>query len=296
MKLRGLFAGLTTIDIQYFVDKFPVSNKKLKTDAPEILVGGPATNAAVAFAYLNGGASLASATGKNSFSALIESDFNKNKIQHYNLTGSVDCNPVLASVVTSGINGDRTIFTHNPGPIVSEFKSGELFQQINPQIILLDGFYPEAIVELAHKSREKNVPVVLDCGSWKPQYKQLIPLADIVICSEDFVPPGCKSLNDIVDFLHANSVRKSAISRGEKNVIYYDNGRRGEIPVEKINIIDSLGAGDFLHGAFCFFYLQMNFHFEKALKQAVNFATFTCKFKGTRSWVNKNKTFLKIAK
>lgn len=285
MKFSGLFAGLTTIDIQYFVDKFPAPNKKIKTDAPEILVGGPATNAAVAFAQLNGGASLVSATGKNSFSTFIESDFKENNIQYYNVTGSDSCNPVLATVVTSGINGDRTIFTHHPGPISSEITSGELFRMVNPQIILLDGFYPEVTVELALKSREENVPVVLDCGSWKPQYKQLIPLADIAICSEDFFPPGCENINEVVDFLHKNGVRKSAISRGGDNVIFCDCGKRGEVPVENIKITDSLGAGDFLHGAFCFYYLQRNFHFEDALKQAVNFATFTCKFKGTRSWV-----------
>ena len=54
MKKNGLFLGLTTIDIQYFVDSFPASNVKVKTHPPEIMVGGPATNAAVAFAHLNG--------------------------------------------------------------------------------------------------------------------------------------------------------------------------------------------------------------------------------------------------
>ncbi len=289
MKFSGLFAGLTTIDIQYFVDKFPASNKKIKTDAPELLVGGPATNAAVAFATLDGGASLVSAVGKNSFLMYIENDFKENNIHHYNLTGSVECNPILATVVTSIINGDRTIFTHHPEPIVSEFSSVELFRLVSPQIILLDGFYPEAFMELAIKSKEENVPVVLDCGSWKPQYKELLPFTDIAICSEDFIPPGCNNLDDVVGFLRDHGVQKSAISRGGDNVIFDDCGKRGEVPVEKTKIADSLGAGDFLHGAFCFYYLQMNCHFEHALKHAVKFATLTCKYEGTRSWIKKIK-------
>ncbi len=289
MKYAGLFAGLTTVDIQYFVDQFPPANKKIKTGAPEILVGGPATNAAVAFAWLNDGAILVSATGKNSFSDFIARDFKQNKIQQINLTGSLECNPVLASVVTSAVNGERNIFTHHPEPISPVVSAAELLHQAKPQIVLLDGFYPESGVELASKSRQENIPVVLDCGSWKPQYKQLIPLADIAICSEDFLPPGCKNLNDVVDFLHNNGVRKSAISRGEKNLIFCDSGRRGEVNVEKTQIVDSLGAGDFLHGAFCFYYLKLNFGFEEALKQAVKFATFTCRFKGTRSWIKQLK-------
>ena len=295
MKYSGFFAGLTTIDIQYFVDQFPESNKKLKTAAPDILVGGPATNAAIAFSHLNGGACLASATGKNPFSTYIGDDFLQNKVQYYNFTASKKSNPVLATVVTSGINGDRTIFTHHPGPIASELDVGELIQQVNPQIILLDGFYPEATVELAHICNLKNVPVVLDCGSWKPQYEILVPLADIVICSNDFFPPGCGSINEVVDFLHNSGVKKAAVSRGADNLVFVDSGRRGELPVEKTNIVDTLGAGDFLHGAFCFYFLDTNFQFEEALKQAVNFATFTCKFKGTRSWINNINSYLEIA-
>lgn len=285
MKYTGLFGGLTTIDIQYFVDKFPDANKKIKTCAPDILVGGPATNAAVAFSWLNDGAFLASATGNNSFSNFIANDFYRNKIQHFNLTGSLECNPVLASVITSVSNGHRNIFTHYPEAIVPEVSAGELIREVKPQIVLLDGFYPEFSVELARNLRQENVPVVLDCGSWKPQYEQLIPLADAVICSEDFFPPGCKSLTDVGDYLHNCGIQKSAVSRGEKSLVFWDEGRRGEVHVEQTQIIDSLGAGDFLHGAFCFYYLNLNFQFEEALKQAVKFATFTCRFKGTRIWI-----------
>ena len=55
MKHRALFVGLTTIDIQYFVNEFPASNRKIKTNPPDLFVGGPATNAAVAFAKLRQG-------------------------------------------------------------------------------------------------------------------------------------------------------------------------------------------------------------------------------------------------
>ncbi len=296
MKFSGLFAGLTTVDIHYFVDSFPVSNKKVKTDAPELFVGGPATNAAVAFAWLNGGASLVSSTGKNSFSGFIENDLIQNKVQHFNLTGSLPVNPVVASVITSRKNGDRNIFTHNPERINPEINADELFLKSRPEIILLDGFYPESVVEFAHKARNQNIPVVLDCGSWKPQYRQLIPFADIVICSADFIPPGCKNEVDVVDFLHDGGVKKSAISRGEKNMIYFYEGKIGEVPVETIKIKDSLGAGDFLHGAFCYYYLHMGHDFVSALKQAAKFATFTCMFDGTRSWINNFNTFVQIAK
>jgi len=127
-EFSGLFAGLTTIDIQYFVDSFPAPNNKVKTAPPEILVGGPATNAAVAFAYLNRRASLATAIGDNPFSGFIQNDFTETAIQHTDLVHNRKLNPVMATVVTSKDNGNRNIFTHHPEtikPQISPESTGE---------------------------------------------------------------------------------------------------------------------------------------------------------------------------
>ena len=176
MNYKGLFIGLTTIDIQYFVDKFPDSNKKIKTKPPEILVGGPATNAAVAFSKLNNSAILASAVGQNSFSNFIDTDFVQTNIKHYDFAGQKEINPVIASVVTAN-NGERNIFTHNPEKIESSISADELFKKIQPDILLLDGFYPEFSIDCAQTANKKGIPVVLDCGSWKPQYNKLLVTA-----------------------------------------------------------------------------------------------------------------------
>ena len=286
MPYNGLFIGLTTIDIQFFVDEFPQPNKKVKTEPPDILVGGPATNAAVAFAHLNKGANLVSAVGKSPFNNFILTDFNKTQIQFADLISSQDKNPVLATVITSSKNGNRNIFTHYPEIIQPEFYAKQLFDRIQPDILLLDGFYPEFAVECADLANNRQIPVVLDCGSWKPQYEELLSHADIAICSADFYPPGCSITDDIFDFLRRKKVIRSAVSRGGQSLLFQDEKGRGEVPVKKVKVIDTLGAGDFLHGAFCYYYLQLNFNFVNALKQAAGLATFTCKFEGTRTWIN----------
>jgi sugar/nucleoside kinase (ribokinase family) len=286
MKYNGLFIGLTTIDIQFFVSDFPKPNKKVKTEPPAILVGGPATNAAVVFAHLNMGANLVSAVGKNPFYSFIQTDFSKTQIHFTDLVTSQETNPVLASVITSKQNGDRNIFSHYPEAIQSEIKPKQLTERLQPDILLLDGFYPEFAVECARLANNHSIPVVLDCGSWKPQYEELLQHTDIAICSADFFPPGCSNTNDVFDFLKSKKVFQSAISRGGQSILFQDEKGRGEVPVEKVKVVDTLGAGDFLHGAFCSYYLQLNLNFENALNQAANLATFTCKFEGTRNWIN----------
>ena len=283
---RGLFTGLTTIDIQHFVSSFPSANKKLKSHhPPEIIVGGPATNAAVAFAHLNGSAFLASATGENSFASHITTDFKNTYVQHFDLAEKRNYKPVIASVVTALDNGDRNIFTHQPEEITPAISPAELFLQTKPEIILADGFYPEFTLPCLQLARSKNVPVVLDCGSWKPQYDEMLGFANFVICSADFLPPHCIDSVGVFEFLKQRNVKYAAISRGNKNILFYEKEKQGEIEIETIKVTDTLGAGDFLHGAFCFYWLQYN-HFEKALEKASKLASYTCKYRGTRSWLN----------
>ncbi|WP_346863622.1 PfkB family carbohydrate kinase [uncultured Draconibacterium sp.] len=284
MQYRGLFIGLTTIDIQYFVDTFPQSNIKVKTNPPDILVGGPATNAAVAFSYLNGGANLATAIGDNSFTAFIQKDFNRTQIDCVDLVAAQKNNPVVASVITSE-NGDRNIFTYNPAEIKSEINVEQLFETTDPQVILLDGFYPEFGIQCAQLAKERGIPVVLDCGSWKPQYNVLLKYADVVICSADFLPPNCTDSDDVFVFLKSKNSKEIAISRGGKSILYSDYDKFGEIEINNTFVVDTLGAGDFLHGAFCYYYLKDSF--IGALSKAALFASNTCKFKGTRDWLNK---------
>ncbi|MCY1722121.1 PfkB family carbohydrate kinase [Prolixibacteraceae bacterium Z1-6] len=285
MHYRGLFIGLTTIDIQYFVTEFPESNRKIKTNPPDILVGGPATNAAVAFAYLNNGAHVLTAVGNNSFTSFVEEDLKSNHIDFTDIIEGQNENPVVASVITSA-NGDRNIFTYNPSEIYSEINIEQLFARIKPQILLLDGFYPEFGLSCAKLARASGIPVVIDCGSWKMQYNELLKYTDVAICSADFFPLECKTHPDVFNYLEAKGVKKIAISRGEQNILFQEKGNRGEVTVENTSVVDTLGAGDFLHGAFCYYFVKNNY-FVDALTKAAHTASFSCRFKGTREWLKK---------
>ena len=285
---RGLFTGLTTIDIQHFISSFPSANKKIKSIPPEIFVGGPATNAAVAFAHLNGSAYLSSATGENPFTSYIEADFHSTQLHHFDLIDKQKFAPVISSVVTAVNNGDRNIFTHHPEIIEPAISAAELFQKTQPDIILADGFYPEFSIECVQLAHTKNIPVVLDCGSWKPQYEEMLHVADFVICSEDFLPPQCTNYAHVFEFMKQKGVEFAAISRGDKSILFVEKNNEGEIKIEQSKVEDTLGAGDFLHGAFCYYWLHSG-HFRNALEQASKLASFTCEFKGTRSWLNLSK-------
>ena len=74
--MKGLFVGLNTIDLQFMVKESSVPNTKIKAENYCLHVGGPATNAAVAFAHLGGNATLLTSIGQHQFTNLIKSELN----------------------------------------------------------------------------------------------------------------------------------------------------------------------------------------------------------------------------
>lgn len=282
---RALFFGLATLDIQYYIDEFPAGNIKVKSDPPEFFIGGPATNAAVAFAALNGRANLITAIGDNSFQSHFEKDFENCQVDVIDLLKNKTVQPVLATVVTSS-NGERTIFTHNPAHIEIELPVDELFNQLKPEVLMIDGFYPEQALAFCKEARTRNIPVVFDGGSWKSHLPKLLPFVDFAICSNDFIPPGCKNSETVFQFLNQFNIPNKVITRGGEPLLFQHKKESGFIGISPVDVVDTLGAGDFFHGAFCYYLLKEN-NFETALQKSVVLASHTCLFRGTRDWITK---------
>jgi sugar/nucleoside kinase (ribokinase family) len=110
---------------------------------------------------------------------------------------------------------------------------------------------------------------------------------DYAICSANFHPPGTTNPDAVFDFLADFGIPYSAITQGSEPILYRDHGQSGAIPVPPIQSVDTLGAGDFFHGAFCHFILQMTF--PEALGQAAAVAARSCQSFGSRSWLRENR-------
>ncbi|MBN2806489.1 MAG: hypothetical protein JXR22_07500 [Prolixibacteraceae bacterium] len=278
--MKALFIGLSTLDIQYFVDEYPHANTKIKTDAPLMAAGGPAANAAITFAALGGQAVFYTCIGVNTFSGIVNNDLHKFGLKVIDHFQDKPFDPIVATIVTTG-NSERTIFTHHPHEL-KLLPANEDIKVIDYDLIFIDGFYPELSLPIIIQARANGIPVVFDGGSWKSHLPAILNEVDIAICSANFLPPACVNTLDVTNFLKQSGVKHVAVSQGEKQII----ADFGTIEIAAVNAIDSLGAGDVLHGAFCWYMLK-NKSFELALRLASKFATYSVQFKGTHQWMTK---------
>jgi len=283
---KGLFVGLATVDLIYTVAAIPRRDQKISVPGQRISAGGPAANAAATFAFLGGRAELVTAAGAHPLAAVVRDDLRRHSVRLHDVERRRAEAPPISSIMVLRATGERTVVSANAAVFA------ELRGNFNPQwlpgtsILLVDGHYMPLCIAAARHARERSVPVVMDSGSWKEGMADLLPFVDIAIVSDDYRPPGCRTIDDLFEFLRTQSIRQIAITRGASAVRYLDERRRGFIPVENVRPKDTLGAGDIFHGAFCYYMCQPGCAFRDALKQATRVATFSCRYPGTREWMN----------
>ncbi|NJL10119.1 MAG: sugar kinase [Calothrix sp. SM1_7_51] len=297
MANNGLFVGLVTLDLIYLAESGLRNNQKIVSADYTVAAGGPATNAAVTFAYLGNKAQILGVVGSHPMTQLIKSDLADCNVEIVDLDPTTENPPSVSSIIVTQSTGERAVISINAvkTQVNSKCIQPNIIQNINSQnsqnsqnvnIILIDGHQMAVGYEIAQMAKSKNIPVVIDGGSWKPGFEKILPFVDYAICSANFYPPSCQNTQDVFHYLSCFGIPYIAITRSEKAIEYVNYQAINtiltiEVPI--ITAIDTLGAGDIFHGAFCHYILYLDF--STALQEAAKIAAMSCQFFGTRRWM-----------
>ena len=273
--MRGLFVGLMTLDCIYQAQRPPRTNEKLVAQVAMMAAGGPATNAAVAFSALGGEAMVMAAVGQHPVTTLLREDMTQVRVNLVDLTPYRQEPPPISSIVVSQA-GERAVISRNA---VGLQVKQHAFDLTGIHVVLVDGHQMELSRQIALAARQLDIPVVVDAGSWKPGFEQVLALATVVIASANFQPPEAA---DAMAYLQDLAIPHIAITQGEGPILVSDQGEMSELSVLAIPVVDTLGAGDIFHGAFCHVWQGK---FVSALHQASRVAGLSCQYFGTRAWI-----------
>ena len=285
----GVFVGLITLDCIYQTRKSLQPNEKQVAEAMLLAAGGPATNAAIAFQALGGQARLVGALGQHPLTTVIRDDLARQGVELVDLTPTATEPPPFSSIVVNVETGDRAVISRNAAdrPTPNAPFPDSLLDQAD--CLLIDGHQMALGCHLAQLARSQQLPVVSDAGSWKTGFEQLLPLATTVIASANFCPPGTGTEVAAIAYLRSLNVPQIAVTRGGEALLYQTESpagsQSGTVPVPVIQPVDTLGAGDIFHGAFCY-YATQTADFVTALHQSAAVATLACQSWGTRRWID----------
>ncbi|MBE9177159.1 sugar kinase [Oculatella sp. LEGE 06141] len=289
---HGLFVGLTTLDISYLTVAPPDRNQKIVALDCTMAAGGPATNAAVTFRYLGNRATLLSAVGVHPMTQLVLTDVRQRGVAVADLDPNRMQSLPISSIIVTQSTGERAVVSLNATK--SQVSSEAIAQALGDRIpvdtlagvdvVLVDGHQMAVGRAIAGRANAYHIPVVIDAGSWKAGFEQVLCQANFVIASANFYPPGCQTTADVFAYLTHLGIPHMAVTRGGEAIQFSSEGRTGTIPIPQASVVDTLGAGDIFHGAFCHYIIQTSF--AEALAQAAAVAARACQSFGTRQWMD----------
>lgn len=287
-----LFWGRATCDLTYKVADFPEENKKTFSEEFIIQPGGPALNAAITYSYLGGKGIILSSFGNNDFSKSVKSRIFETGLKLIDICKDEEFEIPLSTIVVNSKKSTRTII-NSP---VTNYKASKIKNEVEdkvlsqkPKLVLIDGYELHQSIDLLVKLKKQGSIIIYDGGSWKENIPEYIKYVDMAICSNSFRFLDT-DFEETVSLLKKSGVSKVAFTMEDKPVLAFENDEKFEIPVEKINAVDTLGAGDVFHGAFCYYYLKSG-DFVSSLTNAAKIAALSCRYFGTHTWQKKEVSF-----
>lgn len=262
--------GLNATDTVLLVDEFPPHAGKVPFREEFISPGGQVASAVVACAHL----------GLRTRYIGVVGDDKRGRIQLESLQGTgVDVSGVVvrpgcpnqsAYIVVDARTGERTVLWRRADCL--ELQPSEIDPDAirSARMLHIDGCDVAAAAFAARTARENGIPVSLDVDTVYAEFDTVLQNVDYLIASEAWVH-AWTGFADVFTALESLAkeyrCRVTAMTCGQDGVIALQNGIWHYSPGFRVHCVDTTGAGDAFHGAFCYTVLR-----GMPLPQALEFA------------------------
>ncbi|HUK15936.1 MAG TPA: PfkB family carbohydrate kinase [Bryobacteraceae bacterium] len=251
--------GLNATDTLLLVPHFPAYAGKAPFEEEIVSPGGQVASAMVACARLGLRVKYIGSIG----------DDERGRIQIESLRGTGinldhvqlrrNCPNQSAYIVVDRSTGERTVLWRraaclriDPAEITPE-------QIACARLLHIDGHDTPAMARAAEIARQHGIPVSVDVDSVYHGFEHVLPNVDYLVSSSEF-PSAWTGEQD--PFVALETLQKeygmkvAAMTLGAHGALARADGRFVYSPAFVVNCIDTTGAGDVFHGAFCYAVLQ----------------------------------------
>lgn len=286
---RVVCCGLTTLDVTQVVDRVPAPDEKVVARSVAVDVGGPAANAARTVAALGHPATLVTALGAGPLADLARALLAAEGVEVVEIAAD-DGAPALSTVLVTAGTGARAVVSTNAVGRATSAPPGDVLDGAGA--LLVDGHLLAAQTALARGAGARGAAVLLDGGSWKPGLEDLLAHVDLALLSADFTLPEVTGArrragpDAVLDGVARLGPAFVARSHGPDPIRVLAQGRRYGLPVPHVpaeEVVDTLGAGDVLHGATAM-HLADGASWHDAVARGAQVASRSVRFAGALGW------------
>ena len=279
--------GLNATDTLLAVPHFPAYAGKARIEEEILSPGGQVASALVACARLGLRVKYIGTVGDDERGRIQKDSLRGSGIDLEHLFVRTNCPNQSAYIVIDRSTGERTIFWRRDDCLRLDPEEIEPAQISRARLLLIDGHDTAAVARAAQIARQQRIPVVVDVDSLYPGFERVLENTDYLVGSSEFPAAftgerdGFRALALIQGHY---GMRVAAMTLGAHGALAREDGKYTYSPAFVVNSVDTTGAGDVFHGAFCYAVLQAMSTAE-ALEFSNAMAALNCTALGARGGI-----------
>jgi sulfofructose kinase len=276
--------GLNATDTLILLPRFPAYGGKAPFEREVLSPGGQVAGAMVTCAKLGMRSKYIGTLGDDQRGAVQLASLRASGINLDDIEIRPGCENQSAYILVDQSTGERTVIWKRDPCLRIDPASLTPEKITCARLLHIDGHDTPAVARAAEIARQHQIPVTVDVDTIYPGFDGVLPNVDYLISGSGFPalwthqPDPFRALAMIQD---EYGMRVAAMTLGADGALARFDGEYIYSPGFVVECVDTTGAGDVFHGAFCYAVLQ-SMPMREALEFSNAMAALNCTALGAR--------------
>ena len=279
--------GLNATDTLIVVPHFPAYAGKAPFQDEILMPGGQVASALAACARLGLRTKYIGAVGDDERGRVQMESLAEAGIDATDVKLRKNCATQSAYIIVDASTGERTVLWRRDDGLRIDPEEIEPEQIACGRLLHIDGHDTPAVARAAGIARGLGIPVTVDVDTIYAGFDKVLPNVDYLLASSEF-PAAWTGRHDPFQALETlqneYGMKVAAMTLGAHGALARENGRFLYAPAFVVNTVDTTGAGDVFHGAFCYAVLE-GMPMPRALDFSNAMAALNCTALGARGGI-----------
>jgi sugar/nucleoside kinase (ribokinase family) len=247
--------GLNATDTLILVPKFPAYGGKVRIAREILSPGGQVASALTAAAKLGLRTKYIGTVGDDARGQIQIASLRQTGMNLDDVEIRKGCGSQSAYIVIDQSTGERTVLWDRPDQLALNPDRITAEKIVCARMLHIDGHDTPAVEKAARVARENGIPVSCDVDTIYPGFDRVLPLVDYLVSSSEFPArwTGERDPFRALEIIQTRyGMRVAAMTLGSPGALARTGTTYIHAPGFVVDCIDTTGAGDVFHGAFCY--------------------------------------------
>ena len=279
--------GLNATDTVILLPRFPEYAGKIAFTRELIMPGGQVATAMLTCAKLGLKAKYIGTVGDDERGRIQMESLQSSGIDLADVEVRRNCPNQTAYILIDERTGERTGVWKRADCLRLEAESIREEMITCARLLHIDGTDSAACTRAAEIARVHGIPVTVDVDTVYAGFEEVLPFVDYLIASSEFPSRWMKEADTVRALEQLQDkyrIPVAGVTLGAFGALVRMEGKLIYSPGFEVNCVDTTGAGDVFHGAFCYSVLQ-KMPMREALEFSNAMAALNCTALGARGGI-----------